>query len=74
MSVAEIFNMYAQMHSAPAPEAKRRQTQLEKQIAPGRARNAATHASSQPEEKRQWTKSEIQTVYNAKAQYSLIGP
>jgi hypothetical protein len=71
-AVAEVFNIYNQAYGKPVEDAKqmRRQKKLENQIAPGRSRSTATNASSQPEEKRAWTKSEIQAVYNAKGQYS----
>jgi hypothetical protein len=71
-AVSEVFNIYSQAHGQPVVDAQQalRQQKLEKQIAPGKSRSTATSASSQPEEKRAWTKSEIQTVYNAKAQYS----
>lgn len=72
VAVAEVFNIYSQAHGQPVVDANQvlRQQQLERQVSPGKSRSSATPASSQPEEKRAWTKSEIQAVYNAKAQYS----
>lgn len=72
VAVAEIFNMYTQAYGQPVVDAQDtlRKSRLEKQLAPGRSRSSSTPASSMPEEKRAWKKSEIQAVYNAKSQYS----
>lgn len=64
-AVAEVFNMYAQLHppvSVSTAKVDKRQQQLEAQVSPGKARQTPTAARSTKEEKI-WPLSEIKAVY-----------
>lgn len=72
-TVADFFNQYAkeqtqQDEQREAPRNKRRE-QLQKQVAPGKSRstNASTAEANEPKE---WTRSEIASVYANSKQYS----
>ena len=66
--VADFFNMYADTLSTAdnkvmAKEAKR-VSELEKQVSPGKSRSTATPSNATPPEQKNWTRSEIASVYS----------